>query len=233
MPGYIPKEQLEAYRRWQVDSFDAPPSPTPLAAPPEPEQALPTEDCEVVTGIGLPTAEDIERIHNEAQQAGYQTGFAEGQQEGYRAGLEAVQAEVERMRALADNLQVALAGIDQEVADEVLALALEVAAQVLRGTAKARPEALLPVIREAIAALPLNHEQIALYLNPADASAVREQLGETFSQSGWRIVEDRDIDAGGCLLRAGSSEIDATLATRWKRVLEAIGAEPADWLLPS
>lgn len=229
MPGYIPKEQLDAYRRWQADSFDAP---APAFQPALPEPAAPPfeDDSVPVAGIGLPTAEDIERIHNEAQQAGYQAGFGEGRQEGYQAGLAAAQGEVERMKALADNLQTALAGIDQALADEVLALALEVSAQVLRGTVKALPEALLPVIREAIAALPINHEQLALYLNPADADTVREQLGETFSQSGWRIVEDRGIEAGGCLLKAGSSEVDATLATRWKRVLEAIGTDPSSWL---
>jgi flagellar assembly protein FliH len=32
------------------------------------------------------------------------------------------------------------------------------------------------------------------------------------------------------LLRAGNSEIDAMLETRWKRVLEAIGTEPREWL---
>lgn len=227
MPGYIPKEQLDAYRRWQIDSFD-PPTPEPVQA--EPVPADETSVSEVVANFGLPTAEDIERIHNEAHQTGYQAGFEEGQQEGYRAAAEAVQAEAQRIAALADNVEAALASVDQTVADQVLALALEVAHQVLRATVAARPEVLIPVIREAIAALPLHHGHIALHIHPDDAEAVRDSLGEQFQQSGWRIVEDKEIQAGGCVIRAGSSEVDASMATRWKRVLESIGITAKDWL---
>jgi flagellar assembly protein FliH len=33
------------------------------------------------------------------------------------------------------------------------------------------------------------------------------------------------------MLLAGASEVDATIETRWKRVLEAIGTEPQEWLM--
>lgn len=225
--GYIPKEQLDAYRRWQVDSFDAPP--VPASPPPAPEEPVDMPG-EMVPDIGLPTAEDIERIHNEAHAAGYQTGFDEGRQAGYQAGLEAVQADARRIAGLSDNIESAIAGIDQAIADQVLALGLEVARQVLRSAIPARPEALLGVIREAIAALPLHHGHVSLHINPADAELVREHLGDNFLHSGWRIIDDRDVEPGGCLLRAGNSEIDASVATRWKRVLEAIGASRDEWL---
>lgn len=229
MPGYIPREQLDAYRRWQAESFD-PPRPVPATPPPpEPDPDL-DADSEAVTGVSLPTAEEIEHIHNEAHTAGYQAGFEEGREEAYRAGLEAAQIEAQRIAALAENVENALAAIDQTVADQILALALEVASQVLRGTVSARPETLIPVVREAIAALPLHHGHVALHIHPDDAAMVRDHLGDHFAQSGWRIIEDREIQAGGCQLLAGSSEIDASLETRWKRVIESIGADPSAWL---
>lgn len=231
MSGYIPKEQLDAYRRWQAESFD--PAPPEVEEPPVPEpEPEPVEfiddTSELVTGIGLPTAEDIERIHNEAHQAGYQTGFDEGREEGYRAGLELAKPQAERMAALAGNLEASLASMDQTVADQVLALALEVASQVLRSTVASRPETLLPVIREALAALPLHHGHVALHINPRDAEMVREHLADQFQHAGWRIVDDKEVQAGGCFVRAGNSEVDATLETRWKRVLEAIGVASED-----
>ncbi|MBS1189610.1 MAG: Flagellar assembly protein FliH [Rhodocyclaceae bacterium] len=232
MPGYIPKEHLDAYRRWQAEDFDAPAQ--QIVEPPPPAVPEPTDDTSelVVADIGLPTAEDIERIHDEAQQAGYEIGLQEGREEGYRAGLESAQAEARRIAALADNLEASLAAIDQAVADEVLALALEVAHQVVRGIIAARPEGLLPVIREALAALPLHHGHLSLHINPEEAEKVRQHLGEQFLHAGWRIVEDREVHAGGCFIRAGTSEVDATVDTRWKRVLEAIGANPEAWLTP-
>lgn len=235
MSGYIPKEQLDAYRRWQVESFDSPePEPEPLPEPPAPEEVAEESSEPVPANFGLPTAEDIERIHNEAHQAGYQAGYEEGhgkgREEGYGTGLEAAQAEAQRIGTLADNLENSLASIDQTVADQVLDLALEVAHQVLRGAIAVRPEGLLPVIREALAALPLHHGHVSLHINPEEAEMVRQHLGDQFAHSGWRIVEDREIQAGGCFVRAGTSEVDATLETRWRRVLEAIGADPGAWL---
>jgi len=89
---------------------------------------------------------------------------------------------------------------------------------------------LLPVIREAISALPIHHAHIALHLNPVDAPHIRNRIGEQFNQTGGQIIEDAEITVGGCLVKAGASEVDATTETRWKRVLEAIGVDPQDWL---
>jgi len=221
----IPKEQIAAYQRWQADSFDeaadeAPEeSPAPVTEPPS------DEGGELVSGIGLPTAEDIERIHTEAQQEGYNAGYEAGFAEGQQAGTEAIAAQARQMAALLDNLRGSLQEIDQTVADAVLELALETARQVLRSAIRNQPEALLPVIREAITNLPLHHGTITLHLHPSDASFVRAHLGEQLPGSGWHVLEDPAIDAGGCYLKAGASEVDATMATRWQRVLEAIGTQ--------
>ncbi len=226
MADYIPKEKLDAYRRWQADSFDAP-RPKPIAKE-APAPASP-QDGELVSGFALPTAEDIERIHNEAHQAGYQAGYDEGRTAGQQDGLQAAQQEVARMAGLLTNFETALAGLDQSVADQILELALEVARQLVQSTIQARPETLLPIISEALAALPIHHGHVSVHLNPSDAPLVRDHLGEQFSQTGSRIIEDKTVQAGGCILHAGSSEVDASLDVRWKRILEAIGVPASDW----
>ncbi len=224
MPAYIPKEQLESYRRWQADAFDPPDDTPPTAPMPEPSAPLPPADeAEMLADLPLPTAEDIERIHEEARAAGHEEGYQAGRAEGLAAAGE----EVERMAALVGNLSESLASFDQTLADDVLALAVELASQVLRQRLAADPEALLPVVREALAALPLHHGHVVLHVHPDDGEAIRRHLGESFSHAGWQILDDRSITPGGCQLKAGSSEVDATLETRWKRVLETVGAAPA------
>lgn len=226
MPNYIPKEQLEAYRRWEADAFDKPAQPP--AAVVEPVQAPREEEPEIVATIPLPTAADIERIHEEARAAGYTTGFDEGRAAGLAAGQDTIRGTVERVANLADNLHRALAEVDQAVADDLLALAVEIAGQVLHTTLATDTSALVPVVREALAALPMHHGHVTLHVCPDDAEVLRQHLGEQFSHAGWRILEDRDIAAGGCLVKAGNSEVDATLATRWQRVLESIGLAEND-----
>ena len=226
MSGIIPKEQLADCKPWQLGSFDR--KPAIKETPPPPPVVV--AEAENLPTHGLPTAEEIERMHEEAHASGYQTGFEEGRLAGEQAGREAAQIEVERIAALADNFQAALTGLDQQVADQLLALALEVASQMSRGVIKANPEALLPAIREALALLPIHHTHLTLHLNPADAQHVRTRIGEQLAQTGGQIVEDADIAAGGCLVKAGASEVDATVDTRWKRILETIGANPQTWL---
>lgn len=225
MSGYIPKEQLAAYKRWEMDDFATPRPRARQPAQATPLQAAPAEPvAPPVPNPALPTAEELEGIYNEAQQAGHDAGYAAGQEAGYQAGLQAAQEQIERLAALADNFRNSLHDLEQTAADQLLQLSLEVARQVIRSELRQHPENLAAVVREGLAALPLNHSAVSLHLNPADAALTAEHLGELFTQSGWRIIEDPAVTQGGCRLNAGTSEVDATLETRWRRVLESLGA---------
>lgn len=180
--------------------------------------------------FSLPTVDEIERIHEEARASGYAVGLIEGKSAGEKLALEIVESKAQEFAALIANLEHALSEFDQSVAEQLLALAMETAAQITRGSISAKTDILLPVIQEAIAMLPLHHTHVIIRLNPADANNVKTYLGEQFSQTGTQIIEDSSISTGGCLLQAGASEVDASIETRWKRVLETIGTEPQEWL---
>ena len=229
MSGFVPKEKLTAYQRWELAAFDEtgelPPSvPLPVAstAPAEstPDQSPP---------LTLATAEEVERIYTEAHESGHAAGLQEGHAAGYEEGIEQARAEAAQISALMENLQHSLQNFDQGVADQLLAVSLEVASQVLRQSLRIKPELLLPVVREAIASLSPHHGHPALFVNPDDAALVRTHLGELLSHNNWRIIEDSRLEAGGCRVEVGASEVDATLETRWRRVIESIGVTK-EWL---
>lgn len=219
MSGFIPKEKLTAYQRWELAAFDE----AADAAGRAQANGTSNKDDGAEPASLLPTAEDIERIHNEAHQTGYAAG--------YEAGLAAARTEAETIAALGANLVQHLQTMDQEIAEELLGVAVEIAGQVLRQSLRLQPDLLLPVVREAVAALPLHHSHPSLFLNPTDAALIRTHLGEQLSHNGWRILEDSSIECGGCHIESGASEVDASLQTRWRRVLDAIGAS-SDWLEP-
>ena len=220
MTGFIPKEKLTAYQRWELAAFDeaeqaaAKAAETGNAQPETPAQALEPE-------VVLPTAADIERMHNEAHEQGYAAGYAEG--------IADAQDVANRMQAMLDNLQQAVGEIDQRIADQLLATSIEIASQVVRQSLCVKPELLLPVVREAVAALHPNTGHPALLAHPDDAALIRAQMGEHLAHNNWRIIEDPAITRGGCRVELGSSEVDATLETRWKRVIDSIGVSQ-DWL---
>lgn len=219
MSGFIPKEKLTAYQRWELAAFDE--AEQAAAANQKMAGAAADPPLSQEPAVSLPTAEEIEQIHAEAQQAGYTAGYEEG--------LAQARNEAEKIAALVSNLQQNLQALDQEIGEKLLDVAITIANQVLRQSLRIKPELLLPTVREAVAELPLHHGHPALFLNPADAALVRTQLGEQLSHNGWRILEDSSIECGGCRIESGASEVDATLQTRWRRVLDTIGAS-SDWL---
>lgn len=237
MTSFIPKEKLTAYQRWELAAFDETGELPPNVQPSDEGLALPEETIEQQPPLTLATAEEIERIYAEAQESGHAagyadglaTGHAEGHSAGYEEGIAQAKNEAAQINALLQNLQRSLSEFDQQVADQLLAASLEIANQVLRQSLRVKPELLLPIVREAIAALPIHQGHPALFINPDDAALIRTHLGEQLSHSNWRIIEDSRLEAGGCRVEAGASEIDATEKIRWRRVIESIGVSQ-EWL---
>lgn len=248
MSGIIRAEQLTEFRRWQANAFDGSVAPAPAPGLPDPAPDIPAGNEDEAAPpppqagepeappppppepqVILPSEEELAAIREEARQAGYAIGLEEGRRDAATEIAKAKKTEADRVGALIRNLNGALAGMEQEVAEQVLDLALEVARQVIRGKLKANRACLLGMIREAMHAMPLHHGNVALHVNPADADFLRENLSELGASGGVHIAPDNTITAGGCLLKAGSSEVDATLETRWRRVLESIGLDPEPW----
>ena len=223
MTGFTPKEKLTAYQRWEVAAFDEAEQAARNAArevASTPVDEAPQDEVDQ-PAVVLPTAADIEQMHLEAHQQGYAAGYEEAMALG--------RASAARIDAVMGTLQQALAGLDQQVADHLLATAVEIASQMVRQSLRIKPELLLPVIREAISVLHTASGHPALFVNPDDAALIRTHLGEQLAHNNWRIIEDSSITAGGCRVELSASEVDATYETRWRRIIESIGITP-EWL---
>ena len=205
------KEHQSAYQRWELDSFDRA----------EPE-IIPEPDTPAVI---LPTAEQVERIRQQARAEGQ----AEGHAAGYQMGKNQAQVEVQRLQMLLGNLEQELQQFDQLIAQDLLTLSLDVAKQMVCQSLKIHPELVLAVVQEAMRCLPHFNQHAHMILHPDDAVLVRSFLGEQLTNSGWKIFEDTRIDRGGCRLETSGSQVDATLPSRWQNVLANIGHE-GNWL---
>ena len=151
----------------------------------------------------------------------------EGFRQGYAAGLARAQADSARLASIAAQIQQATAVLEESLAGRLLDLALDIARQMLRTDLKARREALLPVVREAMQCLPDQAQRPQLLLNPADVELVRARIGNELQLNGLGIVEDHRIEPGGCRIVATNCEVDATLPARWRRVLAVLGKDTA------
>ena len=215
------KEIRTAYQRWELDSFDAPKE-VPLGG--VPKVSIPLDGKVPLGGAAaamLPTAGQLERLHQQAHEEGYAAG--------HREGSARAAAEAERLHQVVTALTEESRRFDQRLADELLGLALAISRQVLRQALNVHPELILASVNEVLGQLPLSNQRAHLVLHPEDAALVRASLGERLRQSGWEIIENAQLSRGGCRLEASECDIDATLEQRWQRVISAVGSEHA-WI---
>jgi flagellar assembly protein FliH len=206
-----PKSSLTAWERWDLASFDS--------------GATPAAGAGAAPEAPAVNAEEVQRIREQARRDGHQAGYAAGLAEGLAAGQAQAEA-IGRQEALLltqtlEKLEQRITELNQVVADDLLALSIEIASQVVRQTVAAKPEVLLGVIREALEHLPLLHA--AIHLNPEDASLARLRAGDQLAHAGHRIHEDSKLKRGDVIIETGGSHLDASLAARWRRVVEALG----------
>ena len=169
----------------------------------------------------MPTVGDLEHLQERVRSEAGAEGLAEGRA---RAA-----DETGRIRALLASIEQAHEALGNEIAEDVVTLAVELARQMLHEALRVRRELLLPVVREALRAMPSDTRGAQIVLNPADVELLRAYLGEELRLASWQVVEDHRVQPGGCRLISPHCEVDATLASRWKRVLAALGRDHG-WL---
>jgi flagellar assembly protein FliH len=180
-----------------------------------------------------PTEEELAAIRAAAHADGEAIGFEAGSNAGYIDGLEKGRAEAAEELAYLQTISAtfarALATADEVIANDVLDLALHLARGMLRVALPIKPELMLPIVRDAIAYLPVVQQPAVLMLNPLDVDLVRGAMGDDIDKGGWRVIEDASIERGGCKVDTASNQIDAQVEARWQRLNDAL-AKDVDWL---
>jgi flagellar assembly protein FliH len=214
------KESLSAYQRWEMASFD----PAPPPPPPEPE----VDDgsafrAELERLRDAAHAQGIASGHVAGQALGYQAGYDQGHAQGFEQGQSEAREEAARLAALAETFRTALDGAQGTISETLVALALDIAHQVVRQHVQHDPTALIAAAREVLATEPALVGAPALIVSPADLPVVEAYLMEELQTRGWTVRTDASVERGGCRAQAATGEVDAGIDTRWERVATALG----------
>ncbi len=231
----IPKESAEQARAWAAPELGGG---TPRAGPRMVGAASsPT--------IPMPTARDLETVFDSAREQGRREGFDQGFQEGRAAGLQAgrqqAQTELDALRGLLQRLGMRADALDAELESSLVALALELARQVLIHELHTQPQQVLEVLQKALAAFPARAGVPWVRLHPDDAELLRE-LAPELEDSGLGVVPDATLQRGDLVLGSGSdaarahperrwrvrdaqAELDLRLEERWRQVMARLFEE--------
>lgn len=182
----------------------------------------------------LAASQDDGTIQARYDQA-YQDGFVEGHLQGRAEAQAEAQRQMqdylanegretaERLAELAGALDARLADAEQRIAHGVLELVCALARQVVRQELAANPNALQPVVREALGILIADGKSAVIRLNPVDMEVVEQPLREEFSTLALTWMADASVAPGGCLVESAGAVVDGALEKRWSRAIANLG----------
>lgn len=217
---FIPGEEIGAVEQWDFGAVD-------------------TASLLLAAQVAKREEATDQAKHEVARQEGYAEGFVQGRAQ---ATLEAQRQIADYMAnqahdaaknfaAIFESATSQLADVEQVIARGTLELACELARQVLRHELSINPNALQPVIREALGLLVAETKTAVVKLNPLDLEVLEDVLRAEFSSFSSTLLADATITRGGCVVESAGTVIDGTLETRWKRALASLGLSLA-WERP-
>ncbi|MGL6070830.1 FliH/SctL family protein [Craterilacuibacter sp.] len=193
--------------------------------------AIVAGDLTADAAMGYPTAAELEAIHQEGWQAGHDAGFAEGLAEGHAEGLALGQAEAgaqfEQAWAPLDALLRAFSGrlseIEAGLSPALLRLAVECGERLAQSHFVCEPQALLVVVREALAKVKGELAQLQVQVHPDDAAILEHFLRDEYPNSHIKWQRDPLVSRGGCIIETGQTRFDMLLETRQAALRTALG----------
>lgn len=217
--------ELSAYERWELPTLDD--SNTPARS----------RSAVVNKAVKPLTAEDLEKIHQEAYQAGFnegkvagheqglqegvvagtRTGHEEGLQQGLAAGKTKINQEVEHLRKLMSELVEPINEQRKQVELATLNVALALARTIIHRELKLDSSSIQSALSNIYQTLPKMDSGLILSINPADQIHLDRAL-ETV-ESSIELKQDPKITVGGFLLETSNQLIDYTIEKRFQKVV--------------
>lgn len=158
-------------------------------------------------------------------QAGREAGLAEArQQQADEEQARGMKAQAHWQALLAD-LDKGTQALHEELAQQVLNLALAFGRRIACEQIRVDPGALLPVLAESMQHVHQRHRQLELQVNPDDAGVAQHWFASEHPELSLKIVPNPRISRGGCVLQAGSTTVDARLETRIERAFAGMGMQ--------
>jgi len=145
-----------------------------------------------------------EKARADAMEAGYREGYAGGAAQWADA-----------VKSAQSSLKAAL----EAAKPQIVRMALRVAEKVLRRKLETTPEAMLPMVDEALRSLQGQQQtRIVLRVHPADQAVLEARrqhwLDRHPSTSSLQVVVDESMSRGGCRIESEFGMVDATVETQ-------------------
>ncbi len=173
----------------------------------------------------------VAHLLEEARQEAYHQGLEQGKQEAAQEwqgrmqdyqnnqGREAGQ----RLAQVVQQAQAGIQGLQEQVAPDLLQLACDIARQVVRQELRTNPQALMPVLREALDMLGAETKPATVRLHPDDWKVLQPHIQEALPNPKVEWLQDASVAQGDCKVESQGAQVDGGIEKRWQRAVAALG----------
>lgn len=230
----VPVEELTAYERWELPQIGGG------------DPAMARARASIKKAVKPLTAEDLEKIRQEAYQAGFeegkQAGFEQGQKEGHVQGKQAGQQEgfnqglqdgkvhidqaVAQLRQCMQQLTQPIAEQQQLVEQAMMNVALAIARAVIHRELSLDSSQVAHTVNQAIHNLPDLAAGIKVHMNATDIEHARASIEGL--DTAIEIIQNTSLQPGGCLVETSSQLIDYTIEKRFQKTVHSMLFEAAN-----
>ena len=207
---------------------EAGPSPLPRSGRVRPERPL--DDAAAIAQRAA-----VAEAAAAAFEKGRQTGLAEGRHQGFVAAREELREEArqtalaaggftaERLSSLVTGFENELQALEPLIADRLVDLAIELARTLVGRAVLTDHDAAVHAVTEALAGLGAMPRDLRIRVHPDDLAAIESALARQRIEPLPVLVADPEVGPGGCIAESRDALVDARLATRWQRLIDALG----------
>jgi len=186
-------------------------------------QDLGTEDG--AGGNAAPSSEMLDAIREREREESYERGFNDGAEAGRAQALQEMgpnlQASVKVVAEVEDFRDALMA----QMQDNLTALALAVARQLIEREVKAEPEVVANLVRSALSHFPLD-QKLRIRLNPLDLSSISREKSEnrTPVTAGREVrwIPDENVARGGCVVEGPERIVDGRIDLALERIYRTV-----------
>lgn len=141
----------------------------------------------------------------------------QAEEEGFEEGLAQAETALTELRQSLNQLLSGREEALQSVAKDIGALAVEVAARIIKTEVSCDENLVMSLVKDTIQKLGRNPKSVLVKIHPDDASNVRQFLkGDGIPNLNAEVIimEDDGVDLGSCVVETNSGLIDASFGTQ-------------------
>ena len=186
---------------------------------------------EALANANREAEEVIRRAKSQADKieaAAYQAGFEQGEEAGKRLSEQKTESVVRRLESVMEEMANQQANLLRDSEEELVKLAYLISLKLIHREIRQDPSVVLDVVKAGIEKLK-RASQLTIHVSPHDFRFIEGHIERltSFTETETEInIEPSDsIARGGCRIKSNTGEVDATIETMVRKLLDRIWGE--------